>query len=262
MTIRTILAGIVLSAFVTSTTLGQCDEKAKAAACSKKQASACCAGDKAAKAGCNADAKSASCAVACSGDLAQLKGLPQMEYQVGDQRVSCPKAAAEMAKAQNAEIKFVVADKTFADENEAKAAYADALDGYLNEMLTVRCTSEDEAATCRAHGANVAQHAKGKSGYRLASFSFDDRAAADEAAKKARQAADGVEMKLMVGGECYNCPIRAAEAAKKSGQKVDYCVGKDKTACQATARVRLATERIRAALAACEQSGGRLVSNT
>lgn len=234
---------------------GDCCAQGKTVAAKSKTCSAdgksCCPSNKSA---CSGEAKYAD-------EMARMKGLalPQMTYQVKDQRLSCPKSAAALAQSESATIKYVVADKVYEDKGAALAAHAEVLDKFLGEMLTVKFAVGDACVGC-PNAAQAMAKAKGTEvGYRVASFNFADRETAAKAAKMARAAADKVEMTAMVGDQAYHCPVEAGEVAKKHGKGVDYCVGKTKTACKATARLALAKARIEAALAACEQCGGKQI---
>lgn len=235
---------------------GDCCPQAKAVADKSKTCSAdsksCCPSDKSACAG---EAK-------CAGDMARIKGLglPEMTYLVKDQRMSCPKSAEALAQSESATIKYVVGDKVYEDKGAAVAAHADALDAFLGEMLTVKYAVGDDCVGC-PNAAKAMAKAKGAEvGYRVASFTFADRETAEKAVKLARAAADKVEMKVMVGDQAYHCATEAGEVAKKQGKGIDYCVGETKTACKSTAKLELAKARIEAALAACEQCGGKQIA--
>jgi hypothetical protein len=201
--------------------------------------------------------------VNCAGDLVCFKGtdLPRIAYQIKDQRLSCPRAAAKAAKAEKADIKYVVADKVYSDKTEALAAHAEVLDGFLNDMLTVKYVVGDTCVGCPNAAKAMAEKEGKKVGYRVASFDFADRAAAETAVKMAREASAKVEMKMLVGDETFDCPVHAAQTAKEQGKDVQYCVGKMKTASEPAARVELAVERIKAALTACEECGGKQIAS-
>lgn len=249
---KTAIAAVALFVMAVAPALGQCHKSADAGgpACQAKQMD---------KADAGASAKATGCCI----DSPCFKGLdlPRMAYMVNDHRVTCPMAAQELAKAENAEIKYVVGEKVYTDKSEALEAEATALERFLNDMLTVQSGSGDAPTCGRMSGATVAEHGALKPAFRLASYGFADRQSAEKAAQSAREASEKVEMKMTVGDKAYSCPVRAGQAAEKEGCKVSYCVGSTKTTCKATAKVQLALERIKAALEACQQCGGKPISN-
>jgi hypothetical protein len=187
--------------------------------------------------------------------------LPQMTYRVGDNTTDCPMTAEKLAADHHTQVHYVVGKKAFADKSEANKAYADALDNYFDDMLTVRYAVGNKSMKCGDSAKSIAKKEGTKVNYQLASFRFEDRESAEKAAKTAREAADQVTMKLVVGEKTYSCPMQASHVAKQHGEKVSYCVGDSKTTCEDTARIQVATERIRTALVALEQNGGQLVSD-
>ncbi|MFO0838137.1 MAG: hypothetical protein U1D55_06380 [Phycisphaerae bacterium] len=209
--------------------------------------------------GCGAKAKDGATAKAgcCSkGDSAKCegKGMPTMTYRVGDKETCCSQEAAKLAKDSKAETKYIVAGKTYADQGEAMTAYADALDGYMKDVMTVKYVVGDESLSCPMEAASLAKKNNGTVKYRLASATFDSQEKADKAAKAAKEAADKVSMKMMVGEKSFECPMSAADAAKASNGKVEYVIGDTKTCCDKTAKVELAKAKIKAAIAAIENT--------
>lgn len=283
---RFAFAYLALLAFAAAPALAQCAAQADKdkPGCSARQAKKCCSQDNAAskdgkaccsapKACCASDKHvgGAACSdtggcgdITCAGELLRYKGLalPRLGYQVDGKRINCPRSAGKTAKASNVSVNYVVTDKVYADKSEAMKVYAGALDGFLDDMLTVKYAVGDKCTGCSKSAEAMAKDGCKQVRYRLASFDFADRASADKAAQMAREASEKIELTMVVGDETFVCPVGAAGAAEAEGKEVEYCVGKTRTTCATTAKVGLALERIRAALSACESCGGKPIAGT
>ena len=203
------------------------------------------------------EAKSAAhCTVGAKAAAGKRLNMPAMQYVVGEKRTQCSDEAAKLAKAGEKTIRFVVADKTFAEEGEAKKAYTKVLDEFLANMTRVQFAVGDECTACPLTAKSIAEKKGAKVRYRLASYTFDDKAKADKIAKLALDAAEKVQLTLAVGTESYQCPVTAKEAAQSAGKKLEYCVGEKRTACQVTAKVELAKAKINAANAVIAKAAG------
>lgn len=220
---------------------GCCAEGAKATA----NASGCCASGATASADKNGT---------CEKVELVRKSIPAINYRVGDETVCCPKQAGEMAKAKNTKIQFVVAEKTYADEVEAKKAYAKVLDGYMTEMVSVKYAVGDECVACPVTAKSLAQKEKKPMTYRVAAYDFKTEEAAKKAVVAAKEAVSKVEMKTMVGDKQYSCCDSAAAAAKVAGKPVEYKIGEKATCCPVEADVNLALAKIEAAISALAQA--------
>ena len=248
---------LAAAVFCAAPVLAQCQrtcEKAKAsqakghdkAAC---QAKATCAQHRAAG---HEHAKGAMCTsdVTCDGDVVRYEGveLPRIGFKVGDTITCCMKSATEMSKGDSGKVKFVVAEKTYDNLGQAKGARLKVLEEYYEGLLTVKYAVGDECTGCPLAAKGLAKKCGKPVQYRLATFDFAERAAAEKAAEAARAAGEKVTMTCAVGDKTFTCPKGAAEAAKTCGKKVEYCVGEQKTACETTAKTRLIEARIAAAL--------------
>lgn len=214
---------------------------------------------------CHASSDKKDCAATCTTSkgecclakaaVAQAKSsMPQLKYAVGDQTVSCPQQAAELAKGDKKAIRFVVGESKFENEADAKAAYANALDGYLNDITSVKYAVGKECVTCPMSAQEMAKKEGQPVKYRLASFDFTSREKADDAAKAARAAADDVRMSMKVGAKSFECPMSAAEAAKAEGKTVEYTVNGKPSDCQTSASIDLLMAKIDAALSVLEKA--------
>jgi|GEM_PF-1721341 len=141
-------------------------------------------------------------------------GAPLMTYKVGDDGVRCPEKAATLAKEKNAEIRYVVGDKTFTNKDEAVKAYAAALDGYVATMTTVRYAVGDECVSCPQTAAELARQNNTTVRYRVAAMTFDSESKAEAAARAARTAVEKVTLKADKKGECAkSCGSKDAVAS-------------------------------------------------
>ncbi len=161
--------------------------------------------------------------------------LPQLNYQVGTEQVCCPNAAAELAKKAEAKIQYVVAERTFASESEAKSALVEATEQFVAEFVKPKTCSESGEITVAGRKACCAGSAAAM-------------------AKSAQEAMDKVAMTYQVGEKACSCPNEAAKLAKDSGDVELYVVGEAKTACSVTARLNLARAKYKAAVVAMLQA--------
>jgi hypothetical protein len=267
----------LLSLALAANAAAQCCSGAKKAAdggttCQKDKSTCAKSGDMASKEGCKDKSLAAS-------------GMPVMHYKVGEKTTCCPKAAAEMAKADDATIKYVVSETEYADKSEALQAYAKVLDEYLGTITTVRYAVGEKCVNCPLAAMALAKDSGETVKYRVAGFTFADKAAADKAADAARTAADKVELTMLVDGKETKCDAAAKKTCDKSAHDAtakktcdksaddataaktcEYRVGDTKTCCAATAKVELAKARIETAQKALEEiaakdNGGKEVAS-
>lgn len=208
------------------------------ATCSKGDGKTCCQSGQAKTAGCCSD----------------KAGMPVMMYQVGTEKMACPKKASEVAKGDEKAIKFVVADKVYDNKAEAVTAYTSALETYSKDAMSVKFAVGDKCVACPMTAGEMAKKEGKAMKYRLASFDFASEEAAKKAAAAAKEAADKIEMKTMVGDKAMHCSAEAKEAAAKENKKVEYVVGQTKSCCDVEARMNLARARAEAVYAALEKA--------
>jgi hypothetical protein len=155
--------------------------------------------------------------------------LPQMTYQVGDEKVCCPQAAGELAKKSDAKMHYVVAEKTYECPDKAKMALVEATELFVAGFA--------EPKKCETSGnITVAGHKACCEG------------TAAQMTKLAKSAMDEVQMSYMVGEKSCHCPNEAEKLAKDSGDVKLFVVGEEKTACDVTARLNLARAKYKAAI--------------
>lgn len=159
--------------------------------------------------------------------------LPQMTYQVGDEKLCCPNAAGELAKKSGNAIQYVVADKTYEKEAAAKLALAEATEKFVAAFAEPK--EESGTITVAGHEACCA-------------------GTAAQMAQQAKSAMEKVQMTYLVGEKSCNCPIEAEKLASDSGDVKLFVVGEEKTACNVTARLNLARAKYKAAVVALMQT--------
>jgi hypothetical protein len=199
--------------------------------------------------------------------LLAAAGAPLMQYKVGDRTTRCPKQAAEWSKANDdLKVRYVVNETEYTDKAAALQAYQAALDEYLPKLSAVQYAVGDKCVACPLEAASLAKETGSTVQYRVASFTFADRAQAERAAEAARTAADKVRMTCVVNGKEYACDKEAkhsccAKGSETTAKSCEYKVGEMKTCCETTAKVELTSARIIAAyqalaLAANQQPSG------
>lgn len=69
--------------------------------------------------------------------------FPKMSYLVGDKEVGCPMAAADMAKAGNTKVIYLVGDKRFDTEAAGMTGLAQASEEFVQRFTSIACVSAD-----------------------------------------------------------------------------------------------------------------------
>ena len=247
MSIKPWIAATTLSAALalSTSTWAQCQAGKQQQAAGNNSPKSCCAGCVAQKG--DAAGQKAECAAqgpVCGG--AQCV-VPAMVYKVGDDVLSCPSTAEELARKNGGVVRYVVGGVEYTDRAKALDAYAAALENYVKGVATVqfsvggRCFANLEDARQRA------QQDGSKIRYCVGSYMFDDHEVAKRAAKVAQEAASKVEMNPAVAGQQCCCGTGCAAPCQGTCQKCGCPVGECRTRCRMTARCELAKARIDAA---------------
>lgn len=264
MTKRTMFAIAALTIFSAATAFAQCKEAAQAkAGCDK--AKAACDEKKAACSDHGKHGEKDECGdVNCAGDQVRYKDMPipRMIYQVGDQRLTCPKSSVKLAKDTNTEIKYVVTGKVYDNKDKALDAHCQQLEKAYDNMLNINYCVDGKTTDCRQTAEAMAKKADKPVCFGVGSFCFADKESAEKAAKAAREAGDQVQMAVMVGDKSYEYPHKATGVAKAEGKQVKYCVGKMNTTSETMAKIQLTVERIKTALDEVEKAGGKQIAST
>jgi hypothetical protein len=181
------------------------------------------------------------CGGACGKDCkdcpitAAMAALPQMTYVVGEEKTDCPKAAAELAQKANAAIRYVVCDKSYDAESDAKLALVEATETFVAAYAEPKACQETGKVTvcgkelCCEHSAS-------------------------QTAAVAKAAMDKVAMTYLVGEKECSCPVEAEKLAKDTGEPTVFVVAGESTACNVTARLNLARAKYKAAVVAIMQA--------
>ena len=160
-----------------------------------------------------------------------MAALPKLTYLVGKEATCCSQTAAKLAKEQNTNVKFVVANKTFEDQGKATLALTEETEKFLTAFTT---TSE-----CKVSGK-----------FTVAGKELCCSVMAGERAELAKNAMKKVEMAYLVGDEKCSCPNQAAALAKETGKDKVFLVAGQKTCCSVDARLKLAQAKYKAAVEA------------
>lgn len=173
---------------------------------------------------------SAECKAGCPINAAMAK-LPKMTYLVGKESTCCPDSAAKLAKEHKADVKFVVAKKTFDSKGDAMTALATATEKFVQDFTATK--------ECKVSGK-----------FTVAGKELCCNVMAGERAELAKNAMKKVQMAYLVGEKECHCPTEAATLAKETGKDKLFVVAGEKTCCDVTARLKLAQAKYKAAVEA------------
>jgi len=164
-----------------------------------------------------------------------LEQLPKISFAVGNQKTCCPKEAGELAKKSGGKIEYLVADKAFAKESDAKLALVEATEEYVSAFAKPKKCSV--SGTITVAGKKLGCEIK-----------------AAQTAEIVQTAMAKVKFTYLVGDKKCGCPIEAKAVAKSTGKDTLYVVGDEKTGCSVTARLNLARAKYKAAVEALVQA--------
>jgi len=202
-------------------TTGKCsagtstDGKCSTGACATCPSAGTCAASGTADAGCPI--------------AAAMKNLPRMTYQVGDQTVGCPKAAAGLAEKANGVIHYVVAGKTYDTQPAAMLALVESTETFVAAFAEPKKCAETGTVTVAGQKACCPNTAAATS-------------------KMVKSAMDKVCMSYAVADKSCSCPNQARKLAEENGKPVEYVVSGQKSGCQLAARLNLARAKYKAAI--------------
>ncbi len=191
----------------------------------------------------------AACGAACGKDCkdcpitAAMNRLPQMTFAVGSEKTCCPNEASELAKKSDANIQFVVAEKNYDEEGQAKQALAEITEKFVAAFVEPKVCPESGDITVAGQKACC-------------------EGSAGQVSKVAKAAMEKVQMTYLVGEKQCHCPVEAEKLAKDSGDVTVFVVGEEKTACNVTARLNLARAKYRAAVVALMQSEPKTIETS
>ncbi len=160
---------------------------------------------------------------------AALAKLPTIAYKVGDESACCSNSAAALAKKTGKPIEYVVADKSFDNDQAAFTSLVEQTEKFVSEFTT--------PSKCEVSGATS-----------IAGKSCSCPVQAEQTVALVKNAADSIAMTYLVGEKSCDCPVEAKEIATQSGEKTIYVVNGEKTECEMTARLNLARAKYKAAV--------------
>jgi hypothetical protein len=211
-------------------------------ACAKSDAKAC-AGCPAATAQaetgtCTKDCQACPAGKQCDGKdckdcpiTSAMAALPQITFIVGEEKTCCPKTAAELAQKANTTIHYMVCEKSYDAESDAKLALAEVTEQFVAAYAEPKACKETGKVT-------------------VCGKELCCEGTAAQTAAIAKAAMDTVAMTYMVGEKECHCPVEAAKLAKDSGDPTVFVVAGESTACNVTARLNLARAKYKAAVVA------------
>lgn len=179
-------------------------------------------------------------------------GMPVMEIKVGKKTTTCVETAFKLAKKLDTKPVYTVDETTYESWDKAGKAYAEQLDGFLKEIVTVQYSVGKKYTDCPETAQKMSEKSGNPIAYQVTGRTTDCEKTAGKYAKTAMHAAKGVNLMYLVGEEKFDCPKTAGKYAKKTEQKIVYIVAGEKTKCDVQAEVNLAMARIQAALSSQE----------
>lgn len=160
-----------------------------------------------------------------------MEALPVMTYKVGEESTCCSESAAKLAKKSSLPVHFVVAKKTYDQQDKAFTALVKQTESFVKEYTT--------PSKCEVSGTT-----------KIAGKSCSCSVEAGKTAELVKAAVSNVKMTYAVGEKTCNCPMEAATLAETSGAKKEFVVAGEKTCCEMTARLNLARAQYKAAVEA------------
>ena len=142
-------------------------------------------------------------------------------------------------------MKFVVGERTFDRESDAKVELTSLLEQKLQSFETVQYTVDGEAMHCPTHAQQAADEKNTKVAYRVGGFDFADEKQAEKVVTLVKDAVANVGMTYKVDGKTYHCSKTAGSKCKKNGAKMTYVVGDEETPCDVSAKLLLTEAKLR-----------------
>ncbi len=204
---------------------------------------------------CGAMAGGTGTAASDSGDAARpvsqkveavLASLPSMKYQVGSEKIGCPKSAAAMSEKTGQPVKYLVGEEVVADQAEATVKLTALLE---QEAAALRAMQFSAGGACTPYplvAKSIAEKNNTTVAYRVGGLDFAEQAKAEKAIQLVDEAVAGVKMNYKVDGQSFCCSQMAGAKAKESGKPITYIVGTEETSDEKTAQLMFAQAKIRA----------------
>jgi len=224
-------------------------DEAKSAPCAKSADAPC---SKSAGAPCSKSAGTAKLVSTSHGDRVEavMAKLPKLMYKVGDKEMCCSQAASKLAEDTGTKMMYLVGDKSFDNEGDAKVALTAALEEEIANLKSMQFAVGSDCVRCPITAKSMAKKAGSEVMYRVAGIDFDCKDKAEKALTLVADAADGVKMTYKVGDKSFCCDKMAGAAAKEAHKDMVFVVGEEETPCKTTAQLMLTQAKVHAIIAA------------
>jgi hypothetical protein len=169
-----------------------------------------------------------------------------MKYQVGSEKIGCPKSAAAMSEKTGQPVKYLVGEEVVADQAEATVKLTALLE---QEAAALRAMQFSAGGACTPYplvAKSIAEKNNTTVAYRVGGLDFAEQAKAEKAIQLVDEAVAGVKMNYKVDGQSFCCSQMAGAKAKESGKPITYIVGTEETSDEKTAQLMFAQAKIRA----------------
>jgi len=176
--------------------------------------------------------------------------LPKMQYKVGDTVTVCSKSASTLAEKSHEKMLYLVGDKSFENEAEAKAALAAELEKEIANLESMQFAVGEKCVRCPITAKSMAKESGSKVAYRVAGIDFLKKEQAEKAVALVSDAAETVKISYKVGEKSFCCDKMAGDYSKETGKSITYVVGDEETSCPITAKLMLNKAKIHAIIAA------------
>ena len=176
---------------------------------------------------------------------AVLASLPTITYRVGDTVTGCSMSADAIAEKSGKKVEFLVGDEAFAGKGEAMVKLTALIEAKVDKMQSMQFVAGGKCHGCSVTAKSVAKAANGKVAYRVGGVDFDSKDQAQLVLASIKEALSELTMSYEVDGKTYKCGQTAGAKCKKSGAKLTYVIGDEKTGCETTAKLKLAEFRAR-----------------
>jgi len=181
---------------------------------------------------------------------ARLAKLPKIQYKIGEDVTDCSKSAAKMAEESKTKMVYLVGDKSFDKEGEAKVALTTALEAEIANLTAMQFAVGSDCVRCPITAKSMAKKAGTKVAYRVGGMDFADKDKAEKAVVLVTDASDAVKMTYKVAGKSFSCDKMAGARVEETGKEMTFVVGDEETSCPTTAKLMLTKAKVHAIIAA------------
>lgn len=164
----------------------------------------------------------------------RLEELTTVRYAVGEETLTCPVSAADLARSRNAKVEYRLGRFTFGDEATARKAAEAAREAAARVEMKVVVDGKEVAGGPSHETAKAGCHSRG------VSAKADSPVQCPHGAARAVAAEDGPP-------RCGNTETRTVASGSTEQHKTEFVIGQTRTCCEKTAEVELTKARIQAA---------------